>query len=189
VAFALVGRGCRRADGRCAVRRGLALELPSRHTQREMQQGVLRSAEVLARAQATTRQKTPARWRALGALLPAAILLIVAARDRAAARAADARVPFDRTQLVSADLAGLRVSPEDLAPGDAPLSPSAGLGQPPGLVAGPEPEFCVNGVLIPCGARQPWNSRLPANCHSCRRFHCERSPSMCPGRHRSQSSV
>ena len=59
--------------------------------------------------------------------------------------------------------------PAGLLPGESPRgvslrgAPAKVIGtdwaQPPGPVAGPEPELSVNGVLLPCGVRQPWNSR------------------------------
>jgi hypothetical protein len=125
------------------------MQLPSRHTSVEMQQGVLRSAQLLARAQASGPQKTPALWKLMGAALPVAMLILVATRDRASARASTSGVSFDRTQLVSAGLAGLKVSAQDLVD----PSPSPQETALPALQSQPPPS----------PSPRPWRRRgLPA---------------------------
>jgi hypothetical protein len=98
--------------------------LSSRYKSREIQEGVLRSAQILSRAQAEGAHQTPALWKAVAIGLPLLAIAVIASKDRAAASAQN-RLAFDRSRVVSADLAGLRASTDELVnePPNPPPAP------------------------------------------------------------------
>lgn len=103
-----------------------------------MQEGVLRSAATLAKAQMQRAEKTPLAWKALAIALPALTFMTVLLKDHGEARAQN-RLNFDRSAIVSADLAGVRASAQELmgtAPPDGGSTPGgAGKESPRDLVA------------------------------------------------------
>ena len=139
--------------------------LPRRHRTAEMQEGVLRAGEVQARARGGDRPKTPLPWRIVAVVLPLGLALGLAARDRTRTLSPSWAVPFDRDRLVSADLAGLQVSTEQLvteAPALRDPSPSSPSSPPPSARARER-----RGAAPSAGRPEP--SPAPTTCEACRK--------------------